>query len=382
MSDKYYRSTYLNVDLNAIVSNFQVFQTLHPNKTVMPVVKANGYGLGSIKIARQLMENGAEFFAVATLDEAIELRMHGINAKILVLGVIPTYNINKAIQHRVAITVPSKVWLAEAIEEIPTDNKKDLWLHAKLDTGMGRLGIKDVDEYKEVIDLIQSHDHLVFEGVFTHFACADEPGDSMNKQQAYFEGIVEQVEKPNYIHSQNSAGALMKDSQFCNTVRIGISLYGYYPSEYVKSKVKIHLKPSAQWISEVVQTKVLQTGESVSYGSIYTAKEPTKIGIIPVGYADGYPRMMTGFSVNVNGYQCEVIGKVCMDQTIIKIPEEVNTGDKVILMDHHSDSRQSAEALGRQQQTINYEMLCRLNRRLPRIYHGTQDLEIRNELLK
>lgn len=382
MSDKYYRSTYLNVDLNAIVSNFQVFQTLHPNKTVMPVVKANGYGLGSIKIARQLMENGAEFFAVATLDEAIELRMHGINAKILVLGVIPTYNINKAIQHRVAITVPSKVWLAEAIEEIPTDNKKDLWLHAKLDTGMGRLGIKDVDEYKEVIDLIQSHDHLVFEGVFTHFACADEPGDSMNKQQAYFEGIVEQVEKPNYIHSQNSAGALMKDSQFCNTVRIGISLYGYYPSEYVKSKVKIHLKPSAQWISEVVQTKVLQTGESVSYGSIYTAKEPTKIGIIPVGYADGYPRMMTGFSVNVNGYQCEVIGKVCMDQTIIKIPEEVNTGDKVILMDHHSDSRQSAEALGRQQQTINYEVLCRLNRRLPRIYHGTPDLEIRNELLR
>lgn len=382
MSDKYYRSTYLNVDLNAIVSNFQVFQTLHPNKTVMPVVKANGYGLGSIKIARQLMENGAEFFAVATLDEAIELRMHGINAKILVLGVIPIYNINKAIQHRVAITVPSKVWLAEAIEEIPTDNKKDLWLHAKLDTGMGRLGIKDVDEYKEVIDLIQSHDHLVFEGVFTHFACADEPGDSMNKQQAYFEGIVEQVEKPNYIHSQNSAGALMKDSQFCNTVRIGISLYGYYPSEYVKSKVKIHLKPSAQWISEVVQTKVLQTGESVSYGSIYTAKEPTKIGIIPVGYADGYPRMMTGFSVNVNGYQCEVIGKVCMDQTIIKIPEEVNTGDKVILMDHHSDSRQSAEALGRQQQTINYEVLCRLNRRLPRIYYGTQDLEIRNELLK
>lgn len=382
MSDKYYRSTYLNVDLNAIVSNFQVFQTLHPNKTVMPVVKANGYGLGSIKIAHQLMENGAEFFAVATLDEAIELRMHGINAKILVLGVIPTYNINKAIQHRVAITVPSKVWLTEAIEEIPTDNKKDLWLHAKLDTGMGRLGIKDVDEYKEVIDLIQAHDHLVFEGVFTHFACADEPGDSMNKQQAYFEGIVEQVEKPNYIHSQNSAGALMKDSQFCNMVRIGISLYGYYPSEYVKSKVKIHLKPSAQWISEVVQTKVLQTGESVSYGSIYTAKKPTKIGIIPVGYADGYPRMMTGFSVNVNGYQCKVIGKVCMDQTIIKIPEEVNAGDKVILMDHHSDSRQSAEALGRQQQTINYEVLCRLNRRLPRIYHGTPDLEIRNELLR
>ncbi|MDT3982869.1 alanine racemase, partial [Staphylococcus ureilyticus] len=316
MTDKYYRSTYLNVDLNAIVANFQFFQKLHPNKTVMPIVKANAYGLGSVKIARYLMDHGADFFGVATLDEAIELRMHGIDAKILILGVIPTYNINKAIQHRVAITIPSKAWLVEALKEIPEDNDKDLWLHVKIDTGMGRLGIKDAAEYKEVIELIHNHDHLVFEGVFTHFACADEPGESMNQQQSLFESIVNEEEKPQYIHSQNSAGALMKDSQFCNSVRVGISLYGYYPSSYVKDSVKIHLKPSAQWISEIVQTKVLQPGESVSYGSIYTATEPTKIGIIPVGYADGFPRMMTGFNVNVNSKQCEIIGKVCMDQII------------------------------------------------------------------
>lgn len=382
MSDKYYRSSYLNVDLNAIVSNFQVFQKLHPTKTVMPVVKANGYGLGSVPIARQLMENGAEFFAVATLDEAIELRMHGIDAKILVLGVIPTYNISKAIQHRVAITVPSKDWLIDAIQEIPETNEKDIWLHIKLDTGMGRLGMKDVDEYKEAISLIHSQEHLVFEGVFTHFACADEAGESMNEQQALFEEIVNQADKPDYIHSQNSAGALMKDTQFCNAVRIGISLYGYYPSQYVKMNVKVHLKPSAQWISEVVQTKILQAGESVSYGSVYTANKPTRIGIIPVGYADGFPRIMKGFNVNVNGIQCEIIGKVCMDQIIIKIPEGIQAGDKVIIMDHHSDNPQSAEALSHQQKTINYEVLCRLSRRLPRVYHETKGLEIRNELLK
>ncbi|MFD3221620.1 alanine racemase [Staphylococcus saprophyticus] len=382
MSDKYYRSTYVNVDLNAIVANFQVFQKLHPNKTVMPVVKANGYGLGSIKVARQLMDNGAEFFAVATLDEAIELRIHGIDAKILVLGVIPTEHINKAIQHRVAITVPSKSWLVEAVKEIPESNEKDLWIHVKLDTGMGRLGMKTAEEYKEVIELINGHSHLIFEGVFTHFACADEPGDSMNRQQTMFEEIVGQADKPDYIHSQNSAGALMKDTQFCNAVRVGISLYGYYPSAYVKSNVKVHLKPSAQWISEIVQTKLLHAGESVSYGSVYTADEKTKIGVIPVGYADGYPRMMKGFSVNVNGKQCEVIGKVCMDQTIIKIPDEIQVGDKVIIMDHHSDTPQSAEALAHQQQTINYEVLCRLSRRLPRVYHSSKDLEIRNELLK
>lgn len=382
MSDKYYRSTYVNVDLNAIVSNFQVFQKLHPTKTVIPVVKANGYGLGSLPIARQLMKNGAEFFAVATLDEAIELRMHGINAKLLVLGVIPTADINKALQHRIAVTVPSKSWLDEVVTNLPEENEKDQWFHVKLDTGMGRLGVKDVSEYKKIIETIDAHEHLIFEGVFTHFACADEPGDSMNQQQNLFEEMVNQARKPEFIHSQNSAGALMKDTQFCNAVRIGISLYGYYPSHYVKGNVKVHLKPSAQWISEVVQRKVLQPGESVSYGSIYTATEPTEIGIIPVGYADGYPRLMSGAYVNVNGHQCEVIGKVCMDQIIIKVPAEIKVGDKVILMDHHVDTPQSAEALARQQHTINYEVLCNLNRRLPRIYHGTEVVEINNELLK
>ncbi|MCD8787188.1 alanine racemase [Staphylococcus gallinarum] len=382
MSEKYYRSTYVNVDLNAIVSNFQVFQKLHPTKTVIPVVKANGYGLGSLPIARQLMKNGAEFFAVATLDEAIELRMHGINAKLLVLGVIPTADINKALQHRIAVTVPSKSWLDEVITNLPEENEKDQWFHVKLDTGMGRLGVKDVSEYKKIIETIDAHEHLIFEGVFTHFACADEPGDSMNQQQNLFEEMVNQARKPEFIHSQNSAGALMKDTQFCNAVRIGISLYGYYPSHYVKDNVKVHLKPSAQWISEVVQRKVLQPGESVSYGSIYTATEPTEIGIIPVGYADGYPRLMSGAYVNVNGHQCEVIGKVCMDQIIIKVPAEIKVGDKVILMDHHVDTPQSAEALARQQHTINYEVLCNLNRRLPRIYHGTEVVEINNELLK
>lgn len=382
MSEKYYRSTYVNVDLNAIVSNFQVFQKLHPTKTVIPVIKANGYGLGSLPIARHLMRNGAEFFAVATLDEAIELRMHGIKAKLLVLGVIPIADINKALQHRVAVTVPSKAWLTEVIKNIPEENVKDQWFHIKVDTGMGRLGVKDVSEYQEIIDIIEKEEHLVFEGVFTHFACADEPGDSMNKQQNLFEEIVNQATKPAYIHSQNSAGSLMKDTQFCNAVRVGISLYGYYPSNYVKENVKVHLKPSAQWISEVVQRKLLQPGDSVSYGSKYTASEATHIAIIPVGYADGYPRLMSGAYVNVNGHQCEVIGKVCMDQIIIKVPEEIKIGDKVILMDHHVDSPQAAENLARQQHTINYEVLCNLNRRLPRIYYGAEVVEINNELLK
>lgn len=382
MSEKFYRSTYLNIDLNAILSNYQTFDKLHANKTVISVIKANGYGLGSVKIAQHLMDHGASFFAVATLDEAIELRMHGIKAKILILGVIPPTDINKAIQHRVALTVPSKAWLKESIKNISDENDKALWLHLKLDTGMGRLGMKDVEEYQEVVDIISKYENLVFEGVYTHFASADEPGDSMANQYQLFQNIVNQVVKPPYIHAQNSAGSLLMDGQFCNAIRLGISLFGYYPSEYVSQNVKVHLKPSTQLVSEIVQTKTLNEGESVSYGSTFTATEPTRIAILPIGYADGYLRSMQGAFVNVNGNQCEVIGRVCMDQTIVKVPDTVKVGDKVILLDNHSDTNQSVEALAKKQDTINYEVLCNLSRRLPRIYYENDNTEITNELLK
>lgn len=382
MSDKFYRSTYLNVDLSAILNNYNTVRTLHSDKTVIPVVKANSYGLGSVKIAQHLMKNGADFFAVATLDEAIELRMHGINAQILILGVIPLEDINKAIQHRVALTVPSLQWLQHAIELISDDNEKNLWLHVKLDTGMGRLGIKSLEEYKEVIDLIQSHPHLVFEGVYTHFANADEPGDSTDHQYEQFETLVTQAEKPKFIHSQNSAGSLLRNFELCNAVRLGISLYGYYPSAYVKEKVETELQPSAQLLTQVVQTKYLKVGESVSYGSTYTATEDIKIAILPIGYADGYLRSMQGAFVNVKGHQCEVIGRVCMDQMIIKVPDDVKEGDTVTLLDNAYDSPQSAETLAQKQDTISYEVLCNLGRRLPRIYQVDDEMHVTNELLK
>lgn len=382
MTEKFYRPTYLNVNLDAILANYQIFDQLHHNKTVISVIKANSYGLGSVRIAQHLMEHGASFFAVATLDEAIELRMHGIKAKILILGVIRTEDISKAIQHRVALTVPSKAWLKEAIKNIPEDNEKKLWLHAKLDTGMGRLGMKDVEEYREVVDLIDKREHLVFEGVYTHFASADEPGDSMNEQFEFFKTVVNQVEKPTYIHTQNSAASLLMDGQFCNAIRLGISLYGYYPSQYVKDHVKVHLRPSAQLVSEIVQVKTLKAGETVSYGRTFKATEEMRIAILPIGYADGYLRAMQGAYVNANGHQCEVVGRVCMDQTILRVPEDVKVGDKVILMDNHIDSPQSAEALAEKQQTINYEVLCNISRRLPRIYHHSDEYEVTNELLK
>mgnify|MGYP000844119010 FL=1 len=382
LSEKYYRPTYINVDLKAILENYQAVGRLHPNKKIMAVVKANGYGLGSVPIATYLMNEGVDFFAVATLDEAIELRMHGVKAKILVLGVINTKDINKAVQHRVALTVPSEQWLDDAIESIDDDSDKPLWMHVKIDTGMGRIGLKDIESYQHVVHKIQQHERLIFEGVYTHFASADEPNDFSKKQYELFEEFVESSQTPEYIHAQNSAGALRYDASICTAVRFGISLYGYYPSKYIQEISNLKLKPSAQLITEVVQTKYLEPGETVSYGATFTAGERIKVATLPIGYADGYLRKMQDTLVKVNGVNCPVIGRVCMDQTMIKVPDDVQTGDKVILMDNDVDSEQSAEKIAEAQDTINYEVLCNLKKRLPRIYHDGENVEITNELLK
>ncbi|MBC3061293.1 MULTISPECIES: alanine racemase [Staphylococcus] len=380
MSDVAYRPTYLNVDLDAILYNYNIFKTLQSDKLVIPVIKANGYGLGSVKIAEILENNGAQFFAVATLDEAIELRLHNVNAKLLVLGAISPKDINKAIQYDITLTVPSQFWLERAIHYIE-DNSDHVYLHVKLDTGMGRLGIKTLEEYQLVINLIKEHPNLIFDGVFTHFANADEPGDSMKQQYAFFEELVTKAERPKYIHAQNSAGALLANCKLCNALRLGISLYGYYPSEYVRNEVDVQLKPSAKLITQVVQTKYLNPGDSVSYGSTFTATEKMKIAVLPIGYADGFLRSMQGFAVNVNQQQCEIIGRVCMDQMIISVPDDVKEGDEVILIDNNLNSSQAVEALAAKQNTINYEVLCNLGRRLPRIYYLNKKFEVTNELL-
>ncbi|ANZ32901.1 alanine racemase [Staphylococcus carnosus] len=384
MADKFYRPTYLKVDLEAILKNYQVLGKLQPNKTVMPVIKANAYGMGSVNVGHYLKNHGAEFFAVATLDEAIELRMHRIDTKILILGVVIPKDINKAIQHRVALTVPSYAWLNEAIKYLDEDLEKDLWLHVKIDTGMGRLGVKSAEDYQKTVALIQSHEHLIFEGVFTHFAQADEDSPHTKEQYEIFENWVDTIPHPSYVHAQNSAGTILFDAPICNMVRTGISLYGYYPSEYVEEQTNAELYPSAEWITEIVDIKYLNIGDTVSYGSTYTAEKSEKIAILPVGYADGFPRMMQGTNVEVNGQQCTIIGRVCMDQMMIALPEneDINVGDKVTLLNREHSGPQSLLSHAKQQQTINYEVLCRIGRRVPRIYEPEKVFDIVNELQK
>ncbi|MCS4487062.1 alanine racemase [Staphylococcus americanisciuri] len=382
MSEKYYRNTTLNVNLDAITSNYHAISKCQPNKIMMPVVKANAYGLGSVAIANHLTKLGVTFVCVATLDEAIELRMHGFKEKILILSSMPPENINKAIQHRVAVAVPSKEWLVEAITYMDETNQKSLWLHIKIDTGMNRLGIKDSASYHEIIAMIEQYEQLIFEGVFSHFASADEENDSAQQQYQRFEEIVTSIDQPAYVHIQNSAGALRFNPEICNAYRPGIALYGYYPSPFIESKETVRLTPSASIETTVTQVKMLEPGESIGYGETFTANERMHIALLPIGYADGYLRSMQGATVHIDGNQCEVVGRVSMDQTAIRVPAHIKQGDRVTVLEARAHMAQSLEALAEQQGTINYEVLCNFGRRLPRVYKTKGELEVSNELLK
>ncbi|UTH13516.1 alanine racemase [Macrococcus equipercicus] len=381
MTTKYYRPSYINVDLDAISHNFNAVQRLHPHKTVIAVVKANAYGLGAVQVAGHLMDNGAEFFAVATLDEAIELRMHGIKAKLLILGIIEPEDINKALRHRVALTVPGIDWLNEALSYLKEDSDKSLWLHVKVDTGMNRIGIRDVEEYRAVTEVVRQHPGLVFEGVFTHFSSADVDNSLTAEAYDRFLAVISE-DRPEFIHCQNSAAALRYDMSECTALRFGISMYGYYPSPFIQEQAPLKLKPAMQLVSTVNFVKELAAGDSVSYGAVYTAAADAKVATLPLGYADGFLRSMEGYAVNINGADCRIVGRICMDQLMVVVDDSVRVGDKAILIHNKRKSGQSLEQAAEQQQSINYEVLCNLSRRLPRIYHTSGEQTVYNELLK
>lgn len=381
MSDKVYRPSYVNVDLDAINDNFNAVGKLHPNKKIIAVVKANGYGLGSVQIASHLYKQGVDFFAVATLDEAIELRMHGIKAKILVLGIIEPKDIHKASQHRLALTAPSVDWLEQSLQFIEEDDKP-IWIHLKLDTGMGRIGMRSAEAYQEAVALLSTTEQMKFEGVYTHFGCADEDNNSAELAYNKFLSIIDTAQAPEYIHCQNSAAALRFDASECTAIRLGISLYGYYPSEYIRNLSKIHLKPAMQLISTVNFVKEIEAGETVSYGATYIASNNETIATFPLGYADGLNRKLQGYHVNLQGEQVEIVGRICMDQFLARVPAGTQLGDKAIIIDHHTDSVQSIEQVAKLLGTINYEVLTSLSRRLPKIYLTDGSVEKYNELLK
>lgn len=382
MSDKYYRDTVLDVDLEAIAKNYRAIQSINPDKTFIAVVKANGYGLGAKVVSEYLASSGVTFFAVATLDEAIDLRMHGIKQKILVLGTIAPEHINKAIQHRIAVTAPNLAWVKHAKGEVTDQYDKSVWIHIKVNSGMNRYGTNDVHEINEMIKEINDSDQFIYEGIYSHFTSSEEDNDVMEQEFNFFRHIVGQVTLPEYIHMANSGGALLLEEDFTTAIRAGIGLYGYYPSKYAEAQTAARLRPSVSLSSKIVGVHTLERGDSVSYGKKYTAAERETVAVLPIGYADGLLRRHSGYTVKLeDDIECEIVGTICMDALMIKVPERTAVGENVVIIEAARESGQSLEEYSEYVETITYESLCAFGRRIPRRYAGTGIDFIYNEVI-
>ena len=365
------RPTQLRVNLDALLNNYSKLDALNNKKIGLAIVKADSYGLGSKVIADHLYKNGVRHFATATLEEALELKDVIKDSMVLVLGVTNPQNVKYAVENNVSLTCPSKEWLEESLVQLQQIEGK-LKIHVKIDTGMGRIGTSDLEELK-VIDNLLDSEKLDFEGIFSHYSNADGDDDNYdNYQTENFENSLNVfTHKPKYIHIENSAGTVKysdrKDRY--NLSRIGIALYGCYPSGNIEKLDKVQLEPVASLISKVTHVKKVQAGQKLGYGVSYEAKQDEYIATVPIGYADGLLRRAQGYKVKVASEECEIVGRVCMDQLMIRCSENVKVGDDVLFFGEYNGQKISVDDFAEYQNTISYEIFCCINKRVPRIYY-------------
>jgi alanine racemase len=380
----FYRDTWAEIDLDCIHANLTSIKKHLPQEVmIIAVVKANAYGHGDVQVAEEALEAGAGYLAVAFMDEAISLRNKGITAPILVLGATRPEDILVAAKYDITLTVFQQDWLEEALKHVKTDDK--ISFHIKVDTGMGRIGVRSVTELTAVEQIISENDQFNLEGIFTHFATADEIDDSyMYKQLALFESIVAALkQKPKYIHSSNSAAALRFPRTYFNAVRIGIAMYGLTPSLEMEKEIPFQLTEAFSLRSRLVYVKQMHKGEKVSYGATYETGEEEWIGTIPIGYADGWIRKLQGQEVLVNGTRVPIVGRICMDQCMVGLPYHVPIGTTVTLIGVEENQFISVNEIAKKLDTINYEVPCIIANRVPRLYKkGGRIVDLKNYLLE
>ncbi len=370
------RPAWVEVDLDKIANNIREIRCLTDKKAeITAVIKANAYGHGSCVLAPLLARNGADRFAVAELDEAIELRQHGITEPILVLGTVLPDQAREAILYGIDIAVfdynIAKLFSDEAVKQ-----HRNVRFHIKIDSGMGRIGYQSTDESVEQIANISKLPNVVMEGIFTHFATADCIDKKYtNIQYKRFKNICDKLAerniKINVHHCANSATIIDLPEYHWDMVRAGIILYGLTPSNEVDI-TKTKLKPAMSFKCRIMHIKKIHAGDSVSYGRKFIADKDCIIATLPVGYADGYTRMLSGKNtqVIVNGKRANIVGNICMDQCMVDISDidGVKVGDEVVLFGSQGNEQITADELADKLGTINYEIVCMMARRLPRIY--------------
>ncbi|MBO0439951.1 alanine racemase [Candidatus Enterococcus ikei] len=367
----WHRPTKLVIDTQAIKENvYNEVKRMPQGTELFAVVKANGYGHGAVQTAKAAIEGGATGFCVAILDEAIELREAGITEPILILSVVDVSYIDLLLQYDLSVTVATQEWLEQAIERLNhIETQSPLKIHIKVDTGMGRIGFTTPETVKQAVKLTQATKTLIWEGLFTHFSTADEKDTRyFEKQSDRFQAVLSALfELPKYVHVSNSATALWHPDNPGNMIRFGIAMYGLNPSGHELSEV-YPLKPALSLVSKLIHVKELSPGEGIGYGNTYTTTESEWIGTIPIGYADGWLRHLQGFSVLVNGKKCEIVGRICMDQCMIRLSEKVAVGTQVTMIGHDHGENITMQMVADKLETIHYEVACTFSERMPREY--------------
>lgn len=364
--------TYLKIDLNRLEHNFNsVRNKLPSNVKVLGVIKANAYGHGAVEIGR-FLDDKCDFFGVACIEEAIELKRSGIKTPILILGRVLPFDIEAAVKYDIRIPIFSYVD-AVALSEEAVKQNKNVPFHFCIDTGMSRIGFQVNEESADICKRITELPNIFAEGLFSHFATADEADlskavEQRNKYKSFCDMLGDRGIEIPIKHLNNSAGIMNFDEYF-DMCRMGIITYGLYPSEEV-DKSLLDIEPIMSWYTKISHIKVLEPEREISYGGTYKTDKPTKVATIPIGYADAFPRCLSNKGkVIINGKYAKILGRVCMDQFMVDVSDiDCNVNDEVVIVGTQKDARISMEELSNSAYSFNYELPCRIPARVNRVY--------------
>lgn len=374
-----YDRVWAEIDMNAILFNIEsIKKSIADDSKIIAVIKTDGYGHGAIQIAKALEKDDKIWgYAVATSEEALLLREEKIKKNILILGYTFSYSYEALVENDICNTVFTTE-MAKDLSDVSQKLNKTCKVHIKVDTGMTRIGIQPDEEGLEIVKKISGMPNLEIEGIFTHFATADEADKTKTYVQLQkFTEFVEKVEDVLQIeiplkHCSNSAGIAEIPQANMNAVRAGIILYGLWPSNEVKNSKRIELKPALSLKSRIVYIKTVPQNQEISYGGTFVTYRETKVATICIGYGDGYPRSLSNVGyVLINGQRAPILGRICMDQFMVDVTDikgEVSIGTLVTLIGSDNGQNISMEYLGELSGRFNYELACDLGKRIPRIY--------------
>lgn len=381
MNNAILKRTWVEINLDALAENYRKIRGyVKPQTKLCCVVKADAYGHGAVQVGQELEKLGADYFGVSNLDEALQLRNAGIRIPILIFGYTPTDHAKTLAEENISQCVYSAEY-ANALSREAGKAGVRVKVHVKIDTGMNRLGFsyQNIDNEQGFLEILAACrlPNFICEGLFTHFAVADEGAEGYaftQQQYSCYKELVEALGRAGIrfpvCHCANSAAVLDYPQIHMDMVRPGIILYGLYPSAKVRNRPV--LNPVLSFKSVVSHVKMIAAGDTVSYGRIYQAASPRRVITLPVGYADGYPRILgeRGAFVLVHGKRCPIIGRVCMDQLMADATEleQVQIGDIVTLIGRDGEEEILADAVGRMADSINYEVVCDIGKRVPRVY--------------